>query len=129
MVIVIKDKCYLDKQGIFHACQLDDGDCIGCKYEKVIARSFASLCHWCGETIEANRTRAFCNDDHRRQWLSARLPWVNLSEEQPFWTEGFGTNPIYNEDELEECQRQMLGHLSPAYIETKIATKRCCQGG
>ena len=103
--------CYFDKQGIFHHCEIRDDniDCIGCWYEKRIAKTWVMLCHYCGSEIVANRIKAFCNKDCRNDWLSDRRSFDN-SGECLFWTEGDGPCPIYDTEELREAQYAMLGY-------------------
>jgi len=106
-----RDKCWFDKKGNFHPCNQENKDCIGCKHEKIIARSVTMLCHWCGKEICANRLRAFCNINCRLMWQSARLSYDSALDGGLFWSEGIGVCPIFETDELKEAQRKMLGYV------------------
>ena len=107
-----QDKCYFDKRGIFHCCKQKDKDCIGCKHEKIIARSMVMLCHWCGKEICANGARAFCNKECRLSWQSARLSYDSTLDGGLFWTEGNGVCPVFEIAEVREAHRKMLGCYS-----------------
>lgn len=107
-----EDRCYIDKKGIFHACKGKDNfekDCEGCKHEHIIADTFWSLCHWCGEIIESRHPRIFCDEICRNKWLSARVSADGLKEGKGglYWSEGFGACPIYTLKELEECHKML----------------------
>lgn len=109
------DKCYFDKRGIFIDCDRKEKECDGCKYEKVIAQTFSSLCHYCSREITARTYRAFCNKDCRNNWQRDRMSYDSewATGGGLFWTEGDGVCPIFTKEELEEVQIKMLG--SPVY--------------
>ena len=102
-----ENHCYFDKKGIWHECNRTVKDCDGCEYEHVIARTLCMLCHYCGKEIIANKTKAFCNENCRNRWLSARMCPDNLVAGCVFWTEGYGLNCIQTEEELRECHNEM----------------------
>lgn len=105
--------CYFDKRGIFHDCGDADADCTGCKFESRMARTMVMLCHWCGKEIVADRSRAFCDERCRNSWMRERASHDHTFEGGMCWTEGFGVCPIFDEEELRECQRKMLGFVNP----------------
>lgn len=107
-----KNRCYFDKRGIWHECGKKEKNCDDCKFEYVIARTLFMYCHWCRKEIVSNRIRAFCDKKCRDNWSRATRVMENLKENTcHFWTEGFGPCPIQTEEELDYCQKLMLGYV------------------
>ncbi len=97
--------CYFDKRGIWHECDnLPDADCIGCKYERIIARSCTTLCQWCGKEISARTLRNFCSQQHRNNFLTESLSYNKGIDGSPFYGE-----PSFTIEQVREIQKQMFG--------------------
>ncbi len=103
------DRCFFDKWHIFHHCNDDDNDCCECPNERVIARTFISLCHWCGNEIVSDRIRGFCNKQCQKNWQSTRLSYEPDLDGGMYWTSIYGICPIYTVGELRRVQKMMLG--------------------
>ncbi|MFA5429922.1 MAG: hypothetical protein WC329_02035 [Candidatus Omnitrophota bacterium] len=105
--------CYFDKKGFWHECDNPNlqGNCIGCKYEHIIASAYYTLCHWCGKQIEARHPKTFCSKEHQNAWRSERMSYDNKTaiEGDMYWSDGGGAVPIYDIKELRIAQKEMLG--------------------
>lgn len=96
-------KCYFDKKRCFIHCGDTDRDCIGCDYEKVIARSVVTICQYCGKEIVARYPKSFCNNVCRLEWLRNRLSYDSTAEGGMCWGD-----PIFTDTEYKEVQK-MIG--------------------
>ncbi|MBA7499247.1 hypothetical protein ES704_01987 [subsurface metagenome] len=97
------NKCHFDKKEIFHRCNDDERDCIGCEFEHIIAKSIVTICQSCGKEIASRYAKHFCNKKCQLEWQTNRMSYDPDLDGGLFWGE-----PIFTEDGYKLVQR-MLG--------------------